>query len=483
MRNSRRSFLGRAGSALLAAHVMPGCGGGTTDATSGAQDVRGNPLRLPPDLGASFAAARSSQSVWPGSSTALLSFGGSYPSPTLRLVSRQTLALAFRNDLAEPTNVRWHGLAAPPEMDGHPADLVAPGGSRSFAFTVEERPGTYWYHPHPDGSTARQVYSGMAGFILVSGSQEQALGLPSGERDVPLLLQDRRTNADRSFTYAPTTLDVFNGYLGDQVLVNGTPEAYLRVSADLHRFRLLNGSNARVYRLAFSNGLTFHVIGTDGGLLEAPVPATSVDLGPGERLDVLADLAGAAGQSVTLKSLPFQVPSGMGGGMMGGGSSGQGVALDVLRLDVERAAAGTSRLPASLGPIDRLDPARAVVQRDFVLQMGMHGPGAFLINGRRFAADRVDVRVRLGDLEVWNVQNASSEFHPFHVHGAGFQVLSRSRGPLGPQDLGWKDTVLTWPGETVRLAIRFERHRGLYVLHCHNLEHEDAGMKLNVEVV
>jgi FtsP/CotA-like multicopper oxidase with cupredoxin domain len=157
--------------------------------------------------------------------------------------------------------------------------------------------------------------------------------------------------------------------------------------------------------------------------------------------------------------------------------------LTLLRLDVGRTGAGRARLPGSLTRVDRLDPSRAVGQRDFLLQMGMHGPGSFLINGRSFAADRVDVRVRLGDLEVWQVRNVSSEFHPFHVHGAGFQVLSRSRGPLGPQDLGWKDTVLTWPGETVGLAIRFERHQGLYVLHCHNLEHEDAGMMLNLEVV
>ena len=371
-------------------------------------------------------------------------------------------------------------------MDGHPTDLIAPGQARDIAFPVVDRPGTYWYHPHPDGRTARQVYGGMAGFLLVEDGREAVLGLPSGEYDVPLVIQDRRTSADRSLTYAPGPMDLMAGVLGDAVLVNGKPDAVLSVAATLYRLRLLNGSNARVYRLAFADGRPFQAIGTDGGLLDRPVPVTIVDLGPGERVELLVDLGrDPIGTSLLLRSLAFSVPGGMMGGMMpgmGGGGLPQGAALDILRLRVERSGP-LARVPEVLVPLERLDPAQAAGTQVFVLAMGMPPvAGAFTINGRSFDARRVDVRARRGRLELWEIRNASSEPHPFHVHGTAFQVVSRTSGPLGAHELGWKDTVLTWPGETVILAIRFEQYAGLYVLHCHNLEHEDAGMMLNLEV-
>jgi FtsP/CotA-like multicopper oxidase with cupredoxin domain len=445
----------------------------------------GNALRLPPTFtGGELRASRSVASVWPGSTTALTTLGGSYPSPTIRVPVGGELVVRLRNDLNEPTNLHWHGLAAPPQMDGYPADVVPPGVVREYTFPVTQRAGTYWYHPHPDGLTARQVYTGMAGFLLVEDeAQSRALGLPTASLDVPLLIQDRRTTPDRSLAYAPTPMDVISGYLGDVVLVNGTPDAELRVAAGMYRLRLLNGSNARVYRLAFSDGLRFHVIATDGGFLDRPVEAAAVDLGPGERVEILVDFAAyPVGASVLLVSLPFGTP----GGMMGmGGAARQGAQLSVLRFDVDRPAEASFRLPTSLVPLERLDPRQAVRVRTFAMQMGM-GPmmAGFTINGRRFDARRVDEQVRLNELEVWEVSNVSQEIHPFHVHATSFQVLSRTtRSDLGPQDLGWKDTIVVWPAEMVRLLVRFDRYRGLYVLHCHNLEHEDAGMMSAFEVV
>jgi FtsP/CotA-like multicopper oxidase with cupredoxin domain len=435
--------------------------------------------------GGTLVASVGSQAIWPGATTAVWTLGGSFPGPTIRVGRGARFSARIENRLSEPTNVHWHGLAAPPEMDGHPSDVIAPGQSRDIAFPIVDRAGTYWYHPHPDGRTARQVYGGMAGFFIVEDGREAALGLPSGEYDVPLVLQDRRMSPDHSLTYAPGPMDLMAGVLGDAVLVNGRPDAVLPVAATLYRLRLLNGSNARVYRLAFADGRSFHVIGTDGGLLERPVSVTGVDLGPGERVEILVDLTrDPVGTSVLLKSLAFTVPMGMGGGMMPGmgGGGTQGAALDVLRLRVERSGPA-ARVPATLVPFERLDPARAEGTQAFTLSMGMMPvAGAFTINGRSFDPRRVDVRARRGRLELWEVRNASSEPHPFHVHATSFQVVSRTSGPLGAQDLGWKDTVLTWPGETVALAIRFEQYAGLYVLHCHNLEHEDAGMMLNLEV-
>ena len=476
---------------MAEAAALADCGGtaGPTTAPDVPAPGFASTVTRPTEIGGGpLAAAVGSQTIWPGATTAVWTLGGSFPGPTIRVGRGASFSARIENRLSEPTNVHWHGLGSPPETDGHPSDVIAPGQSRDIAFPIVDRAGTYWYHPHPDGRTARQVYSGMAGFFIVEDGHEAALGLPSGEYDVPLVLQDRRTSTDRSMTYAPGPMDLMAGILGDAVLVNGKPEAVLPVAATLYRLRLLNGSNARVYRLAFADGRSFHVIGTDGGLLERPVPVTGFDLGPGERVEILVDLArDPVGTSTLLKSLAFTVPGGMGVGMMpgmggGGGGVSQGTALDVLRLRVDRSGP-SARVPAALVPFERLDPAAAEGTQAFTLSMGMMPvAGAFTINGRSFDPRRIDVRARRGRLELWEIRNASSELHPFHVHATSFQVVSRTSGPLAAQDLGWKDTVLTWPGETVTLAIRFERHAGLYVLHCHNLEHEDAGMMLNLEV-
>jgi FtsP/CotA-like multicopper oxidase with cupredoxin domain len=489
----RRDFFRTAGrlglgSLLVAeAAALADCGGSagpTTAPDASASGLASTPTRPPEIGGGTLVASVGSQSIWPGATTGVWTLGGSFPGPTIRIGRGAGFSARIENRLSEPTNVHWHGLASPPGMDGHPSDVIAPGQSRDIAFPIVDRAGTYWYHPHPDGRTARQVYGGMAGFFIVEDGGEAALGLPSLEYDVPLVVQDRRTSPDHSLTYDPSPMDLMAGVLGDTVLVNGRPDAVLPVAGTLYRLRLLNGSNARVYRLAFADGRSFHVIGTDGGLLELPMPVTSVDFGPGERVELLVDLTrDPVGTSILLKSLAFTVPAGMGGGMMPGmGGVAQGAALDVLRLRVERSGPA-ARVPATLVPFERLDPGRAEGTQAFILSMGMPPvAGAFTINGRSFDPRRIDVRARRGRLELWEVRNASSEPHPFHVHGASFQVISRTSGPLGAQDLGWKDTVLSWPGETVTLAIRFEQYAGLYVLHCHNLEHEDAGMMLNLEV-
>jgi FtsP/CotA-like multicopper oxidase with cupredoxin domain len=317
----------------------------------------------PPEIGGgTLAASAGSQAIWSGATTAVWTLGGSFPGPTIRIGRGAGFSARIENRLSEPTNVHWHGLTSPPDMDGHPSDVIAPGQSRDIAFPIVDRAGTYWYHPHPDGRTARQVYGGMAGFFIVEDGREAALGLPSGEYDVPLVVQDRRTSPDHSLTYAPGPMDLMAGVLGDTVLVNGRADAVLPVAATLYRLRLLNGSNARVYRLAFADGRSFHVIGTDGGLLERPVSVTAVDLGPGERVELLVDLTrDPVGTSILLKSLAFTVPSGMGGGMMpgmGGGGFAQGAMLDVLRLRVERSGPA-ARVPAALVPFERLDPTRA----------------------------------------------------------------------------------------------------------------------------
>ena len=463
---------------------MTGAGSGALLSLLDAPVASAEPLRQPPDLVGPLVASPATGTVWPGRSANLLTLGGSYPSPTLRARRGDVFELRLENRLAEATNIHWHGLAVPAEADGYPTDLVLPGGARQYRFQIAERAGTYWYHPHPEGRTAAQVYGGMAGFLIVEDDDERALGLPAGEHDIPLLLQDRRRTSDGAFTYVPSPMDTMAGYLGDAALVNGTPDAEISVAATVYRFRLLNGSNARIFRVAFDDGRMFQVIAGDGGLLERALPATEVVLGPGERVEILVDFArDSLGRSLRLVSLPFASRGGMGHGMGMGSVSAQGAAFSLLRVVVQRPGPAAP-LPAQLVPLQRLDPGRAEVRRRFVMDMRMPPfAGSFTINGRSFEPGRVDVRAERGAIESWEVVNASTEPHPFHVHATQFQVVHRSSGALAAHETALKDTVLVWPGETVELLLRFEHHAGLYVLHCHNLEHEDAGMMLNLEVV
>ena len=491
----RRRFL-RLGTGLgLAAGTGPlvsmlGCGG-SSPTEPGDPPRPGNPLPRPPDLSGDLVAEPGTATVWPGTTTPVWTLGGAYPSPTLRLSAGQNVGVRLRNELGESTNIHWHGLVVPEAADGHPNDLVAPGASREIAFNAPGRAGTYWFHPHPDRRTAPQVYQGMAGFLVVEDGLDAALGLPTGDRDVPILLQDRRLFEDRSFTYAPFPMDLMFGYLGDVALANGTPDAYLSVSASPWRLRLLNGSNARVFRVGFEDGRAFHGVGSDGGLLERPVAASVLDLGPGERVEIVADFSGdTVGGSVHLVSHAFTGPGGgfgpgMGAGMGMGGGSPQGSPMTLLRCDVDRPSeAPPFQPPDVLVPIERHDPARVRTRRSFVMQTRMPPVhGAFTINGLAFEPGRVDVRVPRGELELWEVVNASTHPHPFHVHAVQFQVASRTSGPIGPHETGWKDTVFVWPGERMELLMRFEGVAGLFLLHCHNLEHEDAGMMLNMEVL
>jgi FtsP/CotA-like multicopper oxidase with cupredoxin domain len=361
-------------------------------------------------------------------------------------------------------------------MDGHPRDEVAAGQSYQVRFPVRQRASTCWYHAHTDQLTAQQAYAGVAGFLIIEDPSEAAFGLPSGNHDVPLVFTDKRVNAARQLIYAPSMMDVMSGYLGDVILVNGTPDGWLSVDRGLYRLRLLNGSNARIYKIALSDAQTFHLIGTDGGLLPSPRMVTSVMLAPGQRLEILVDFSPyAAGASVVLKSLTFAG----GGGMMGGPQ--QGTEMDLLRFYVDSTVTGNATVPAALQPLTPLTSAKAKRTRLFTLTMsGM----VHTINGQSFNLQRTDFTVPFGDVEIWEYRNAGTEPHPMHAHAALCQVLSRSGAvSLPPEDAGWKDTVLVNAGETVRVLTRFDTHPGLFVHHCHNLEHEDSGMMQNFEVL
>lgn len=440
--------------------------------------LTGNPLRFPPVFsnGGAMTLANSAVNVWPGQNTNVIAINGSYPCPSVVIPKGEIFTAHFINQLAEPATAHWHGISTPELMDGHPKDAILPGESRTYTFPVLNRAGTYFYHAHADMLTSKQVYKGFAGFFIVDDPAEIPLGLPRGAYDIPLCLQDRRIADIPEFNYAPVLTDMTRGYLGDTVLVNGTPDAYFEVSKTLYRFRLLNGSNARVYKIAMSDNSPFQIIATDGGLKDIPVQANSFFLSPGERVDILFDFSSySIGQSLTLKSLAFA--------SSGGGIYRQGVEMNLMRFDVTGNSSSGGVVPSALTPIIYYDPNDAVTVRDFVLSMVGGGMNMHRINGLTFDMERVDWETPLNSLEEWKIINTTNMIHPMHTHAALFQVYSRNGSTaLAPNDKGWKDTVLVNPSETVRVLVKFTDYAGIYLFHCHNLEHEDDGMMLNFKL-
>ena len=441
-----------------------------------------NKLSFPPTLrpsGVTLDAQPGTVATSGGGTASAWMYRRSLPGPTLRLRTGDTFRATLENGLAEETIIHWHGLDVPEAADGHPRLAVGPGESYGYEFTVRNRAGTYWYHPHPHGRTGPQVFKGLAGFLLVDDGEADALGLPSGNHEMPLVILDKRVDSCGAPSYVLSGSDRMPGCLGDTAFVNGSEFPYVGVERALYRLRILNGSNARIYDLALSDGTPLTLIGTDGGLLDAATSLENILLGPGERVDVLADFSAHTPDSrVLLQSREFDILGGMGMG----GASRQGQPMDLLEMVVVDAVGPSRQVPGALTTLPPVPSTAGADRQTFRFSSFM---GRHLINGRSFEMDRVDARISLGTTEVWRFVNSSPMPHPVHMHAGHFRVLSRSggRGLLYPWEQGYKDTVLLLPFETVDVAVHFEEHRGLYLLHCHNLEHEDAGMMLNFEVV
>ncbi len=402
--------------------------------------------------------------------------------PTITTASGQAINISLVNNLAEKTNIHWHGLKVPAEMDGHPEDTIDIGGSFNYKFKVNQRAGLYWYHPHPDMLTGKQVFQGLAGLFIVKDSEELFLKLPSGNRELPLVVQDKRIAAG-SFAYAPDMMEQMTGLMGEYVLVNGIYSPVKMVETAKYRVRILNGSNARIYNFALSTGASFTLIGSDGGLLATPNIVSSLMVGPGERADVIIDFSDASLNSeVFLISTLFE----------GGAAQGK-QEFKVLKFKVDTKTVDTFSLPTQLSTISKLTEDLAVNHRTFDIQntMANHSTGAHgamaeesdtmkhMINMQEYDANRIDALIKSGAIEIWTFDNTKGEEpHPMHLHGVQFQILSRTggRNVVTPLESGWKDTALVMPGETVKIIVPFGDSLGKFVFHCHNLEHEDTGM-------
>ncbi len=529
--------------AVKAAPMADWCGAG----------VRARPLFVPGDRGflgrlalnertlVLRAASLSPRDLAPaGLTRAYLAQDGrrNYVNPTLVLHPGQRVRVDFVNGIDEPTIVHWHGLAVDTRNDGGGTMLAAPGERYAYDFGLRNRGSLYWYHPHPHGLTSGQAYRGMFGLIEVADEDEDrlrsALDLVPGKSEIPLVLQDRRAGA----AYAAADADRMHGFLGESVHVNGSACAYLDVATRIYRFRVLNASNARTYRLGWRTAagkpIPFTLIGNDGGLLPAPRTCTDAFLASAERLDVLLDLSDLdRGDTVFLEtrsfdpmhieaaeSAPAVDHAAMGPttpevdhAAMGhaspapdphaehaqhaahGGSFPEGAARPLLQLRIRERIAYRAKVPARLSSLPAIDLAQATERP---LRLGF-AKGRWRINDRVFAMGETPIEVRRNTVEVWLIRNYFNSMpHPMHLHGFAFEVLERQtspdpiaalkvdeRGRLAT-DLGRKDTVLVWPGESVRVAIDFAcpfPGEQTYMFHCHNLEHEDGGMMLGVKLI
>jgi FtsP/CotA-like multicopper oxidase with cupredoxin domain len=424
-----------------------------------------------------------------GPKDAVVPLPNSHLGPTFRFRRGQRVAVDYRNQLAEASVVHFHGLHVPDPMDGHPYYSVEAGDAYRYEFNVINRHGTYWYHAHPDMTTGSQVYRGLAGFVIVSDGEEDRVPLPRGKCDIPLVIQDRTLNSSNQFQFA---IGSQAGVLGNSIMTNGVLNYALNVSTRHYRLRILNGSNSRIYKLGWSDSRPLVAIGTDGGLLEAPIEMPYIMLAPGQRVELWLDCTDdQIGSSFKLQSLAFS------GGGPGSGSPPQGSAMDLFTVNVTQSEPEPLTMPSHLTTIPLYNPQDASNYQNSRV-FGLEHMGMWSINGRTYQGRLVadDEKVRLNNLEIWEFRNdLAATFiqpHPMHLHGPQFQILSRVQTNTDPNyntvrdgfvDQGWHDTVLVWPGERIEILVKFTHYTGIFLYHCHNLEHEDMGMMRSYEVL
>jgi len=390
-------------------------------------------------------------------------YGGTYPGLTLRRPTGQSTRVTFFNNLpslAGGKTVHHHGSHSASADDGQVTGanfLFEPGQARTYTYDgiengENERGAMQWYHDHRMGETGMNVWMGLTGLFIIDDPADPAT-LPSGSYDLPLVIADRQFDGNNQIQYFYDPA----GVVGDTVLVNGTYQAYLNVADRKYRLRILNGANARRYIFTLSTGEPFMQIGTESGLLPAPVARTAMDVGPAERLDVVVDFAGKLGQELYLMDAYQVVP--------------------LLKFRVNQSVIDTSTIPSTLRPLP--DIGQPTVTRNFSFDFTSNH---WSINGLTFDPNRIDARPVLGTTEKWVFTNPTGTIHMVHIHDVDQQCLSRDGGPCYPYEK-MKETWSVGPGETLELKMKFTDHIGKYMLHCHILEHEDDGMMTQFEVV
>jgi blue copper oxidase len=411
------------------------------------------------------------------------SYGYSAPvlGPVIRLRRGDEVEMTVENALDVDTTVHWHGLLVPGDVDGGPHQVIKSGSTWRPAFKIDQPASTAWFHPHLHHDTARQVYMGLAGLIIVDDGSDATHGLPRtyGIDDLPIIVQDRSFDTNGSLLYDADSLTVQYGSRGDTIIVNGVVGPLAKVPSGLVRLRILNAANAQNFELRFSDRREFYVIASDGGLLPRPVALRQLRISPAERFQILVDFANR--KPVLLETGP-DTAMGIFGAVSQAGTS---EFVPIMRFEPTTTAATVRRPPIQLAEPAAADAATAVRRREFVLDSRICGgerpteagmlPG-MCINGKTHDLNRIDVETKSGTLEVWKIVSRGMA-HPFHLHGASFRISSLS-GALPPAHLaGWKDVVLV--EDEAELLVAFNRRATRehpFMYHCHILEHEDAGM-------
>lgn len=392
-----------------------------------------------------------------------LGYNGNYLGPVIRVNKGDNVKINVKNSLNEPTTVHWHGLEVIGEMDGGPHQVIVPNTTWEPYFTIDQHAATLWYHPHLLHKTGEQVYKGLAGLFYIEDENSKKLDIPKdyGVNDIPLVIQDKRFTDNGNISYDLSMSDLMNGFLGDTVLINGAINPELDLKNEVVRLRLLNGSNARSYNFNFSDNRKFYQIASDGGFLEESVEMNVVSLAPGERAEILLDLSDYnVGDKVSFRDDNY----------------------DLMNIKITEESNKVIKIPKELVKVEDYNRDEIIRSRVFV----MSGMGPMVtINGKQMSMDRIDERLKLGELEEWIVINDSSGMggmrmmnstpHPFHVHGVQFRIIEKNARTPPANERGWKDTVMVKDGEEVRILVRFKK-KGLFMYHCHILEHEDSGM-------
>jgi len=404
-----------------------------------------------------------------GTKELTLGYNGNILGPTIRVKEGEVAEIHVNNSLLENTTVHWHGLRVIGVMDGGPHQVIPSGTTWKVQFPIEQGAATLWYHPHLLHKTGIQVYKGLAGLLIIDDEKSDTLNLPKnyGIDDIPLIIQDKRFNSQMKLEYLTKHEDIIDGMLGDVGIVNGVVSPTFQPLLGVTRFRILNGANARTFNLTFSDKRSFYQVATDGGFLEKPIRRKKLLLAPGERAEIVVNFE-SLNENVQLRDGDYTL-------------------LTFIPKDKKGKVV---KVPKILNKKFKLPDISKMKRRYFVMQ----GSGRNVnINGKQMDMDRIDEYIKLNEPEVWVVSNSSHHMgmrmggnmgmmsmmgdvpHPFHIHNTQFRILNRNGRLPNKWEQGDKDTVLVAPGETVELLVEF-KHAGLFMYHCHILEHEDMGM-------
>ncbi|AIY05429.1 Multicopper oxidase [Planococcus sp. PAMC 21323] len=431
-----------------------------------------NDLAIPPllekqkdqDYDYEVVAQEGTTEFFKGVSTETYGYNGNLLGPTLKIEEGKKVDVKITNDLSEPTTFHWHGLEVASEIDGGPSDEIQPGESRIVTLEADQPAATLWYHPHVHEKTAEQVYRGLSGMLLIDSSDKKDPIIPNeyGVNDIPLIFQDRLFDENKQLNYKRLMNE--DGTLGDVSIVNGTVNPKLTITEPIMRFRLLNGSNARNYTFSLSNGASFTQIASDGSLLDEPVEIQELTLAASERAEILIDFSKLTAE----ESLAI--------------INDEGVELLPFDVELDGSTVDSTEMWTTDEPFLSQEEQEMPIEKNIEL-FGMMD--MVTINGKKFDADRIDLRQEQGVTEVWEVYNKKDMMggmiHPFHVHGTQFKVISRDGKEVAQSEQGLKDSVLVNPGEKVKLLVTFPE-KGVFVFHCHILEHEDNGMMGQIEI-